>query len=83
MATFPPALNAPAEDVDSPFYGKPVPTPTLKALSVVDGVNGRWCSASGVFVPAHRLKWFNNRPYLDVLCPTENVRPPDVPAGVS
>jgi hypothetical protein len=82
MPDFPPALDATAEDVSSNFYGLPVPTPTIKALSFEDGYNGRYCTKTQIFVPAHRLAWFDGKPYLDTVCPTETFIPPDPPQGI-
>lgn len=79
-----PPLDATAEAEDSPFYGQPVSRWVgLRAVSFMDGMNGRYCTKTGMWVPAHRLKWFRDQPYLDERCPTEPIYPPDPPQGLT
>jgi hypothetical protein len=79
-----PALDATPEAVDSPFYGLPVDPPNaIRAISFMDGLNGRYCTKTGMWVPAHRLKWYEGRPYLDEQCPTSPEIPPDPPQGLT
>lgn len=83
MPDFPPALDATPEDPSSPFYGQEVPTPFIPARDMEDGRNGRYCTKTQIFVPAHRLAWFKGRPYLDSVCPTEAREVPDPPNGLT
>lgn len=80
-------FDMPLNDVDPGTLYAPsvkiVGRMTIKAAketSLEDGVRGRICSRTGLWVPEHRIAYYRGRPYFDRVCPTgRGQEPPPVP----
>lgn len=70
-----PSFDGTPEPPDSVFYPWSINRPLLKAAEPInwaDALGGRVCVRTGMWVPAHRLKFFLGAPYLDSVCPLEH-----------